>query len=170
MTREQTKMVLTMLATSYNKRLMPELNEYTINLWHKMLEDVEYESIGLVVQKWIMTEKFPPSIADIRQAVAELYIDGKDASEAWREIKDAVRKFGSYEEETALNSLSADTRRVVERFEYKKFCMMEEKDERTFYAQFRDAYNSLATREKTEKQLPAELNDKIKMLADKMGT
>ena len=166
MTRDETKKIVTMIATSYSKHLLPEINEYYINLWTAMLGDMDYQEVSLLVQKWIMTEKYPPGIADIRREITALKTERKEASEAWQELMAAIKSYGSYREEEALESLSEATRRVVERFGYKFYCQMPEAERTTYFAQFRNAYDVMADREHTQAQLPEALQQKLKMLAN----
>ena len=166
MTREDTKKLLVMIVTSYSKHLMVEVNEYTINLWHAMLKDVDAKAAGLIIQKWIMTEKYPPSIADIRQSLAELATKSMDASEGWREVMDAVKKYGSYQEDEALESLSPAVRAVVERFSFQHFCMMPMDEISTYFAQFRNSFVAEQKREKVRKQLPETLVKNLDLLAE----
>ena len=168
MTRDETKIIIAMIANGYSKHLMPSIDSHYINMWSSFFEDLSFQAVEAVTKKWLMTEKYPPSIADIRQGVTELSLDTKDASEAWQEVLGVIRKYGNYQKTEALEALSEETRVIVERFGYETFSLMETKEERTLYAQFRDAYNGAAKRKKTERQLPPELNNKLKMLSEKL--
>ena len=78
-----------------------------------------------------------------------------DWSEAWEKARRAVRKFGSYQKEEALAWLDPTTSEAVNRFGYMDLCMMENPE--VAKAQFRDIYNQIAKRTKTDAQIPMHL-------------
>lgn len=49
-------------------------NEKAVDLWYEVLGDLDYELATLALKKWVMTQKWPPTVADIRQqAESEKY-------------------------------------------------------------------------------------------------
>ena len=72
MTREETIGILALLKANYSgtfKNMTKEEAEGKINLWAMMLSDVSKEDLLLVVQKIIATNKFFPTIAEIREGL-----------------------------------------------------------------------------------------------------
>lgn len=124
-----------------------------MDLWFDMLQDIPYPVAEIALKKHVATSKWPPSIAEIRELSAGVTNpELPDWTEAWEKARKAVRKFGSYQEEQALEWLDPTTREAVKRFGYVDLCMMEEPE--VAKAHFRDVYNIVATRKKTDAQLP----------------
>lgn len=88
------KLVVTM-KTVYTK---PEFlaDEYSINVWYKLLRDIDYKTASLALEKHMMSSPFPPTIADLRTAAVEFQgaVNGtEELSElsAWSLVRKAVR-------------------------------------------------------------------------------
>lgn len=82
MVKSEVAKLLAVLAAAYSKF---EVNDIKLQLWYEMLSDISYEAAQCAVKKYICESSYPPSIADIRSAVADIY-DGdnaKDAGAAW---------------------------------------------------------------------------------------
>ena len=63
MTREETKTIIRVLMAAY-PNFKPESLTETVQIWHMMLEDVDYKLISLAVKSYIRTNNsgFAPSI------------------------------------------------------------------------------------------------------------
>lgn len=129
----------------------------SMELWYRMLADIPYDAAENAVNRYVASNKFPPTIADIREYAAMAKLpEVADWSEAWEKARKAVRKFGSYQKEEALEWLDPVTAEAVKRFGYMDLCMMENPE--VAKAQFRDIYNQIAKRKKADAQIPAALN------------
>lgn len=169
MTRDETKTILATMASVYPRTLMPEVTELTINVWFQLLQDVPYSSASVAVAAWLSTNKYPPTIADIREKLSPP--DSRDApEEAWGTLMSAVRKFGHTQEQDALNSLTGACRGIARRFGWRYWCQMPIEDESTYYAQFRNAYTVEVKREIERKQIPSFLWDKLKLIGGQHET
>lgn len=170
MTRDETKIILMTLSEAYRGRFS-DVNSKTVDLWHKMLEDMEYKEVEVYVVDWISREKWPPTIAELRSVRADTLmtaINGLDASEAWSEVQESIRRYGYYEQEKGIAALSPDTREIVRRLGgYAEFCLIEEREVRTLYAQFRDAYNGLISSRKRQLQTPRQIRQALQDIASK---
>lgn len=169
MTREQTKVILMTLSEAYRGKFK-DVNTQTVDLWHKLLSDLSFREVQAYVVDWIIREKFPPTIADIRSVKTDLLMEAtssKDAYEAWGEVQKSVRKYGHYNQKLGFAMLSPDTKEIVRRMGgYRTFCLMEEKDERVLCAQFRDAYNGMQARKRRNLQTPEGLQRELKRIAE----
>ncbi|ADQ06489.1 conserved hypothetical protein [Caldicellulosiruptor hydrothermalis 108] len=144
-----------------------QVNELTVGLWAEMLEDIDFKIAQIALKKHIAENPYPPTIADIRKAVAEITTPKENkltAAEAWGEVMAAVRQFGYYREAEALASMSERTRRVVKYIGWQNICTCEEID--VLRGQFRAMYEQLEEREKKEAILPPSVHDAIKALAE----
>ena len=140
------------LRTYYPKENLIPNNE-AFELWYEQLSDLEYKTATLAVKKWVATNKWSPSIAEIRETVATINNDSiKDWSEAYEDARQAIRRYGSYNPKDAMESLDELTRETVKRMGYYDMCMSENKA--SDRANFRDIYNILAQRKKQERQIP----------------
>ena len=143
------------LRTYYPKeKLLP--NEQAMQLWFSQLQDIPYDVAEVTLNKWVATNKWSPSIADIReQAIEVSYGAGKDWGEAWQDVLRAIRYYGSYQELEALENLDETTRKVVKRLGFRNLCFSE--DISVDRANFRMIYEQQAQRDKQDAQLPPRL-------------
>lgn len=160
MKKEDTKQLLAFLVSVYTARLMPEINTFTVEVWGRILGDLDFEIVKEAALKWSSKERYPPTPADIRGIIADSKMVNKLTSEeAWRLIMDAVRKFGFANKEEALNSLPDTVRTIVKRFGWDYFCLMPIEDTSTYYAQFRNSYAAIVLKEKESLQIPQKLTE-----------
>lgn len=135
-------------------------NEDAVALWYEQLKDIPYQTASLALNKWVQSNKWSPSIAEIRELA--IMHDVPDWGEAWEEVMTAVRKYGAYQTSKALESLTPLTRKATERIGFKNICMSEEVGVER--ANFRMIYEKLAERERKE----AQLSPKVKGLIDQI--
>ena len=147
------------LRTYYpRENLLP--NDEAMDLWFAQLQDIPYKIAQAGLQKWVATNKWSPSIADIREMTSGItFGEIPDWGEAWSETQKAIRRFGSYRVAEALDSLSPLTRKVVERIGFMNLCMSD--NESADRANFRMIYETLAERQKRDAQLPAPLKEML---------
>lgn len=139
----------------------------TAVLWEKSLSDIPYDVAEKAVIKVLATSKFFPTIAEIREAAAQLTQPRKlDAIEAWGMIVHAIRRYGYYREKEAMESLPADVVQMVKRFTWRELCLNENPD--TLRAQFRMAWETQSKRENEMMALPQEIRNTITALSDGM--
>ena len=73
--RETIAAVLAMLSEVYQGKFT--VSAYTLTVWSDMLEDLSPAEIDAAARAWCSTQKWPPTIADIRGAVPRLCRCGK---------------------------------------------------------------------------------------------
>lgn len=139
-------------------------NEQAHDLWFRQLQDVPYPVAEAVLAKWVATNKWSPSIADIRDGVAEIQNGGPapDWGEAWDQAMNAIRRFGSYDEDGALASLPPLTRETVRRLGYKSLCWSE--NQVADRANFRQVYEILSKRKVETDKIPLPVRETLKAL------
>lgn len=155
MNKKEFALFASALRTYYPKEnILP--NEQALELWYKQLSDIPYKVAEVTLNKWVATNKWSPSIADIREQATSISLGTpKDWGDAWQEVIRAISKYGSYREAEALESLDETTRRVVKRLGFKNICMSEEIQ--VDRANFRMIYEQLQQRDKQDTQLPQQL-------------
>ena len=95
---------------------------------------------------------------DITQA------DKTDATTAWGEVVEAIRRFGHYRASEAIKSLSPRAAKVVKAIGYREICMCEEPG--VVRGQFLKMYEMYAERERKEALLPTRLREQIQAIGD----
>lgn len=139
----------------------------TAVLWEKSLSDIPYDVAEKAVIKVLSTSKFFPTLAEIREAAADLTRPRTmDAMEAWGLINTAIRKYGSYRQKEGLQSLPDDVRRMAERFGWRELCLNENPD--TLRAQFRMAWETQSKRENELKALPNDIREMLEGLTNNL--
>ena len=157
MNKKEFALFASALRTYYpREKLLP--NEQAMELWFNQLQDIPYKLAELTLNTWVATNKWSPSIADIREKATGLTQgEAKDWGEAWREVLRAINIYGSYQELEALESMDETTRRVVERLGFRNICMSE--DIQIDRANFRMIYEQEIQRAKENAQLPQKLKE-----------
>jgi hypothetical protein len=157
------------LRTYYSKEnILP--NEQAIKLWYEELKDIPSFVADAALRKWVATNKWSPTIAEIRATATEIQT-GDDITwgESWRKLKDAVRRFGIDREQEALASFDPITRKVVQYFGYREFCISSTDEEMAQRAHFQRIFETVSQREKTDNSLPPELREAIGMIQQNNG-
>lgn len=140
------------------EQLLP--NQQAMELWYRELSDIPFQLAEAVLRKWVATNKWSPSIAEIREMTVGL-VSGEPMTwgESWEKALDVVRRYGSYGKEKAMNSLDPLTRRCVESIGYMALCMSE--NIMVERAHFQRIFEVYAKREQTAQRLPASLTQAI---------
>lgn len=162
MTRDEFKILCKGLKAVYAQpTFIPDQDAF--NMWYALLGDLPYDVCAVAIKKYMLTNKFPPTVAEIRTIASEV-VNGDPLTwgESWEKALNAVRRFGSYNKEEALNSLDSITRKCVESIGYLELCRSENiMVERAHYQKIFDVY---AKREQTQKQIPPMLQQAISKL------
>ena len=162
MEREQFKLLVKGMKAVYAQpTFIPDQDAF--NMWYALMGDLPYEVASVAVKKYMMTNKFPPTVAELRELASGI-VDGDPMTwgESWERALQAVRRFGSYNKEAALDSLDDLTRKCVESIGYLELCMSENiMVERAHYQKIFEVY---AKREQQQKQIPIGLQQAISRL------
>lgn len=150
------------LKTYYpRENLLP--NTQAMELWYKQLKDIPYKVAELALNKWVATNKWAPSIADIREMAAGITNgEPEDWGNGWDQVLRAIRCFGFYREPEALASMDELTRKCVRRLGFRNICMSE--NIVADRANFRMIYETEAKRQKQDNQLSAGLKMAIEQV------
>ena len=162
MTKQEFATLAMAIRTYYPKeQILP--NQQAMELWYRELQDIPADVAEAALRKWVATNKWSPSIAELRETAAEVR-NGEipDWGEGWEQVLTAIRRFGSYREREALDSLDPMTRTCVQRLGFRNICMSE--NIATDRANFRMMYESLAEREQTRQQMALPLQEVISRL------
>lgn len=170
MSREEFAVFVSAMRTYYGREnLLP--NNRAMELWYAQLQDIPYEVAEASLNKWVATNRFSPSIAEIREMAAEITMgEEPDWGDAWEKVKRAISLYGYNRQEEAMASLDDTTREAVRRVGWYDICMSETPGVER--ASFRDIYKNLSDRKRKEAQLPQGLRvmiEEIRSGLDKGG-
>jgi hypothetical protein len=155
------------IATANFPNLQQKEMKPTAVLWEKSLADVPYDIAEKALIKVLSTSKFFPTIAEIREATAQITQPRTiDAIEAWGLILQAIRKYGYYNEGNAMRSLPEEVAEMAKHFTWRELCLSENPD--TLRAQFRMAWETKSKRTNELKALPTDIRMMIQDMAQGM--
>lgn len=126
------------------------LDDNRLRLYVEMLSDIPPSILEASVKKLIMTNKFLPSIAEIREVAYGIkgIISGTaapDESEAWGEVIKAIQSVGYYGKPKFSHEAITT---AVNNIGWQDICMTPNEGTNTLRAQFRRAYQLAAQRQK----------------------
>ena len=167
MTKKEFAMFAMALKTYFPRdNLLP--TEESMELWYRELQDIQFETATAMLRKWVDTQNWPPTIAEIRSMCSEI-IHGKlpDWGEAWKEVTRAISRYGYLQKEQAYASMSPITQRAVDLIGWYDLNMSENPD--IIRAQFRQVFEICVKREVEDRQLPPALKETIAMIGEKIA-
>lgn len=162
MDKKQFALLADAIRTFYPKEnILP--NKEAMKLWYQELQDIPYEVAVTALRKWVSTNKWSPSIADIRE-VAAVVTNGvlPDWGEGWEQVVKAIRRFGRDRKSEALASFDPITRKTVEYLGWVELCNSE--NAMADRANFRQCFEVVAKREQQNQQLALPLQESIQMI------
>lgn len=159
MTKEEFGRIAAYMRGAYSgKNFLPD--KASVAVWYEELKDLDAETLFLAVKKHTATSKFPPSIAELREAAAEItHGEVPEWADGWEEVRQAMRFYGSYRPEEALRSMTPITRQAVERLGFAELCASE--NEGVDRANFRMIYERIAERSKKSDQISPVVRKRI---------
>jgi len=169
MNRDEVKTILATMSAVYPQNLMPPVTELTANVWFQLLSDIDYKTASAATASWLTTNKYPPTIADIREIVfaKTLAAELGTAEEAWGKLQTAIIRHGWTEESMASDLLGERIWATVGSFGWKYWCQMPIGEDSTYFAQFRNAYNVKRKREIETAQIPEKLRQALVGIGEK---
>jgi hypothetical protein len=115
-----------------------------IEIWYNDFKDTTKEEFNKAIQNIRFTNKFFPSVSDIKEQIAKMKTtDVSSAEDEWQEVLNAVRQYGSYREQEALKSLKPFTAKIVGYIGYLRICSATKEEQVWNKKEFVEEYNSL---------------------------
>lgn len=127
MTRDEVKVMMDVLKKSYPNFYKTEKNlKDVVDIWEMIFKDDSREHVMQAVALYIATEKFPPTIADIREKMVMAESKGLTADEAWGQVQSAFSKFGYTRQEEAMEWFHPEVALLVRRLGWTTLCRSED--------------------------------------------
>jgi len=159
--------IIAILKASYNNF---EADKVTMNVWYECLKDIDYDTLLIAVKKLVMVNKFRPTIADIREQIADISIPFAEqltGADAWGQVLKSISTYGMYKEKQALESMSPSVAEMVQRFTYKELCCTPSEQLMATRSQFMKMFDAQSVKTRNNAKLPMDLKENIKMLSEK---
>ena len=162
---EQEQMLLATiakLAINYKQKM----DEPSIKLYQEGLYDLDSQALLEAVNQIILTDKWMPSVAEIREAVL-IPSDQETSGEAWDAVCGRIQRFGRNGGTQQFTTLTQAAIRACGGFD--NLCRSERPDNDRFV--FQRAYEQLAERNRTEtlttrqdEEMPAQISAAINQI------
>lgn len=169
MTRDDVIRVLQTIIVMYPSSRV-NADPLTVAMWHEMLEDLPADVVSVAMKRMCATLKYPPSVADIREAVKDAVQDAAGipiAGEAWAKVSKAMSRWGYHRPEQARADLGEDIWRAVEMIGgWCEVCMGERA---VLSAQFERRYNAMVEQRSKLLQIPASVREDMARLAEPLA-
>jgi hypothetical protein len=157
--------LLTLIAAAW-PRFEPD--DAKVILWSELFADVDFEVAKVALKKLMLLNTFPPSVAELRQAVMDVKMPDKlSAPEAWGLTLKAIHIYGYYREAEALESLPEQVAEVVRWMGWQSICMSDNVD--VVRGQFMRMYETQQKRDREQAVLPTGLRDAIARIGASNG-
>lgn len=112
MTREQFSLIVKGIRSIW-KDAIPD--QYAFNMWYSLLKDIEYQALSDALKEYMMTNRFAPMPADLRELALKKYESSSERVpelEAWSYVNKAVRN-STYNAEDEFEKLPVLVQKAV---------------------------------------------------------
>lgn len=167
MTKDEFKvLVKAMKATYAQETFLPDKDAFDV--WYALLSDLPYKQAALAVQKYMSEERFPPTIADIREKATQIITpetDELNEMQAWDLVYKAICKSG-YNSKEEFDKLPTVIQKAVgsPTMLYEWSMMDEDTVKSVEQSHFIRNYRSEMDRANREAKLPPNLLNAIKKM------
>lgn len=160
MTLDEFKLLAKGMKSAYTSpNFLPD--EYSFKVWYGLLKDLPYKVVSMAVEQYIVTNRFPPTIADIREsATAMISEKPKSWDESWKWVCRCISLYGLPNESKAYEDMDEYTREAVKRMGWRNLCLSQNVS--ADRANYRMSYENIVKEKMTEQSLPEGLRLKLK--------
>lgn len=135
------------------------------DFWYTMLKDIDYKIAQSAVLEYVSANKFPPSIAEIRELCTKMmYPAVKSFDDAWGDVVKAISTYGRDKPLEAYGTMDELTVGIVKNIGWYNICTSENPD--TIRANFRMAYEAKAKEKQKGYQIPPFVAEQTKQLIE----
>lgn len=166
MERDEFKILVKGMKAVYAQpTFLPDKDAFDV--WYELLKDIPYKVANVAIQKYMLTEKFPPTIADIREKASSLMTADTSISEleAWALVRKAIGRSGYHAEEEFAKLPKAIQRAVGNPANLREWSMMETKTVETVeQSHFISTYRTVVKRMNEDAKLPTSVKNLIEAM------
>ncbi len=158
------------IKTYYPKENMLPTKE-AMALWYDALKDIDYKSAERGLKRYVMLNKFPPAISDIREnAIGGAEINELSEMEAWAKISKAIGN-ANYHADEEFAKLPVVLQKVVGRpANLREWAMLDsEVVHSVIQSNVIKTYRIVAKRAREENRMPESLRMKTGLEEEKMA-
>ena len=146
MTREEFLKAMTFMGAAYGKRIPQE----QVEVWYTFFHDDDAALFRQAVSRAISKSRFMPSVAELKSELALIKypVLQLDVNTEWETVQNAVRHYGYYNADKAIESLNPFTQRIVRLLGgISAICMSDGNDwtRKEFVRLFGDLYDAQST-------------------------
>lgn len=144
--------------------------ENAMRLWYSELKDIPYQLAHTALRKYVYTNKFAPTIADIREQVAELNNQNEEElneTAAWSLVLKAIRRSTYYSEEEFAKLPPVVQRAVSSPRQLREWATLEDVDGKTLtviQSNFQRTFRAEQQRERERSKLSPDVLKLMKPL------
>ena len=89
MTKQEFATLVVAMQAMYGKDFIG--TEQALDVWYALLHDLDYQILSKVLQQYMLTNKFKPTVAELREIYTELVSPTiSDWSEGWEQVSKAI--------------------------------------------------------------------------------
>ncbi|NLI74758.1 MAG: hypothetical protein GX369_08360 [Euryarchaeota archaeon] len=158
MTKKEVGQLLVLAVSNYPHMQDKDLRT-TARLWQEILSDMPFELAKNALLKVLVTAKYWPTVAEIREAALALQNPGMiSPAEAWSQANAALDKYGYYRADEGMGSLPTEVQKTIRACGgWGAICTSENID--TVRAQFLRMFADFSQTEHDYKVLPASVKN-----------
>jgi hypothetical protein len=133
-------------------------------MWHIHFQEFEFEEVFGALVKYVSTEKFPPTIADLKKIVVKNRNPQafKTGESAWEEVILGIKKYGYYQQEKAFVGFDEQTKRLIKAIGWGTICQCSDDKIGIIKSNFVKMWDSVKQEEKEFELIPVEVLNRLK--------
>lgn len=163
MTQEEFGIIVKALKSVYTSpSFIPDKDSFAV--WYEMFKDVDYKVLNYSARQYMLTGKFPPTIADLREIATNLTKKSDMPElEAWAIVSDAIRD-SAYHAQERFDAFPEPIKKAVgSASNLRAWGMSTDYNENVTQSHFIKAYKAVLQREKGISVLTPELKQLANM-------
>ena len=141
--------------------------EEALDVWYALLHDLDYHILSKALQQYMLTNKFKPTVAELRDIYTELVSPSISDWSGWEKVSRAIGHYGMYQEQAAMESFDEVTREVVKRLGFQNICLS--KNIVADRARFAEIYQAIQRRKRTEVNIGSALPNLREMVQNRLA-
>ncbi len=166
MTKQEFATLVVAMQTMYGEDFIG--TEQALDVWYVLLHDLDYQILSKALQQYMLTNKFKPTVEELREIYAELVSPViSDWSEGWEKAGKAIGHYGMYQEKAAMESFDEVTREVVKRLGFQNICLSE--NIVADRARFAEIYQVIQRRKRTKVNVGSALPNLREMVQNRLA-